>query len=265
MPRAPESREGSHRFEEERSELRPGEAHVWSAVLDASEERCRELDGFLSPDENARAQRLLSGVHRRRWAAGRGILRSILSRYLSIPPAEIRFAYTDRGKPVLAGARDSRGIRFNLSHSDERFLFAATIGREIGVDIERVRASRFDQPVARRFFTPRERALLDATPEEEWAAAFFAIWTRKEACIKASGLGLAISLSSFDVSADASQPRVISSRGAGAGGEISWTLVDVETAPGYRGACAVETAPGYRAACAVEGRDLAIVCREFSL
>jgi len=253
MAAAPESRASFFPSERGLFEIRSGEAHVWSAALDVSEERRRELDGFLSPDENARAQRLLSEVLRRRWAAGRGILRSILSRYLSIPPAEIRFAYTDRGKPVLAGARDSRGIRFNLSHSDARFLFAATIGREIGVDIERVRVSRFDPPVARRFFAAGERALLDATPEAEWAAAFFAIWTRKEACIKASGLGLAISLGSFDVSMDSSEPRVVTSRGALAGGEISWTLVDVEAAPGYRGACAVE------------GRDLAVAYREFSL
>ena len=82
---------------------------------------------------------------------------------------------------------------------------------------------------------------------------FVAFWTRKEACIKASGLGLSFTLASFDVSGNAREPRVIVSGGDAAQSVRSWTLVDVETVPG----CA--------AACAVEGMGLSVICREFRL
>jgi 4'-phosphopantetheinyl transferase len=228
------------------------EAHVWSASLDIDGQGVRRLEDALSFDERERADRLATPGHRRRWIAARGILRSILSSYMRISPEKIRFSYSDRGKPLLADPDERTALRFSLSHCENRALVAVIQGREIGVDIERIRENRFDAAVARRFFTPDEQALLRSTPPAEWPAAFFAIWTRKEACVKASGLGLALPLRSFDVSGEATTPRLIVARNDLAA-HTAWTVVDVETAPGYA------------AACAAEGRGLTILRREFRL
>ena len=93
-------------------------------------------------------------------------------------------------------------MRFNISHSEDRALLAVTTGCEVGVDIEAVRTDWAPDDVARRFFSPHECAWLYALPAEMRRAAFFRIWSRKEAYIKAHGLGLSMGLDSFDVAVD---------------------------------------------------------------
>jgi 4'-phosphopantetheinyl transferase len=128
---------------------------------------------------------------------------------------------------------------------------AVTTGRGVGVDIESVGTRAREADIARRFFTPGEDRALRAADDFARPALFAAFWARKEACIKASGLGLLLSLDSFDVSADAREPRVVESKGGDARGGRSWTLADVEAVSGYA------------AACAVEGRGLRIMQGEF--
>ena len=166
------------------------EAHVWAVPLDIDENRLRNLDGVLSPDERERAARFAISLHGKRFVAARGILRTILSRYAGAAPAEIRFSYGPHGKPFLSPEAGRGEIHFNVSHAADRALIAVTKGREIGVDIESIGERPFDMGIVRRFFSPREGAVLLSAPEAARASLFAAIWTRKEACIKASGLGL---------------------------------------------------------------------------
>ncbi len=234
-------------------ELRDGDAHVWGASLDFDENRLRALDGVLSSDERARAGRFIRALHAKRFAAARGVLRTILSRYTTEDPEEIVFSYGAHGKPFLSAAAGRGEIHFNVSHAGDRALVAVTRGREIGVDIESIGERPFDAEVVRRFFSPREGAVLGSTPEAARAGLFAAFWARKEACIKAWGLGLSFPLSSFDVSGSAREPRVVATGGDAAHGARPLTLVDVETVPGFA------------AACAVEGAGLKLICGEFRL
>lgn len=231
-------------------EIRAEEAHVWSASLDLDENAIPPLESVLSLDERERAGRFFFALHRKRFVAARGILRTILSRYAATDPAEIILSYGDHGKPCLFSSCGPAEIEFNVSHAGDLALIAVTRGRGIGVDIESIGERLYNAEVVRRFFSPHDESVLRSTPEAERAKTFVAFWTRKEACIKASGLGLSFPLASFDVSPDAKEPRVIDS-----GGESrrSWTLIDIETAAG----CA--------AACAVEGIGLSFIRREFRL
>ena len=155
----------------------------------------------LSADEQARATRFAFQVHRERFAAARGLLRELLGRLLEVAPKAVRFESGAGGKPRLPPDL-GRGVRFNLSHSQDRGLFSFSRGRELGVDIEALRGAVEHTAIAMRFFSPAERAALASLASSERAAAFFTVWTRKEAYIKLLGRGLSIPLDSFDVSLD---------------------------------------------------------------
>jgi 4'-phosphopantetheinyl transferase len=232
-------------------ELSEGDVHVWAVSLDLDDRALQACECVLSPDEAARAARFVLLLHRTRFAAARGVLRTILSRYAGTEPAKIGFSYGARGKPRLSAESVRNGLEFNVSHAGDRALVAVTRGRGIGVDIESIGTRAHEADIARRFFTPGEDRTLRSADESARPALFAAFWARKEACIKASGLGLFLSLDSFDVSAGAREPRVVESAGGDTQGGRSWTLADVEAASGYA------------AACAVEGRGLRIMQGEF--
>src|ERR1041384_7387282 len=165
--------------------LATGEVHVWRLALDQPESVLTEFRRALDADEIERAGRFHFEKHQRHFVAGRGGLRYVLSRYLDVKPEELRFSYGAFGKPALIGEE----LRFNMSHSHGLALFAVSGDRELGVDVEHVRADFASEDIARRFFSTVEVAAFNALPKEEQVAAFFRCWTRKEAYIKAIGRG----------------------------------------------------------------------------
>jgi 4'-phosphopantetheinyl transferase len=210
--------------------LSPGTIRVVSVSLDAPEARLEELRARLAPDEQARAERFVFERHRRRFSAARGLLREQLAAELGASPDALRFEYSPHGKPHLEGERE---LRFNLSHSQERALVALARGRELGIDIEGLREDVAHEAIAARFFSPLERAALAQLEAARRAAAFFAIWTRKEACVKLLGGGLRIALDSFDVSLDEPARLLRAPEGAG-----DLELRSLEAPAGFRAALA---------------------------
>jgi phosphopantetheinyl transferase len=119
-----------------------GSVHVWRADLAAVEDG---LEDLLCADERSRAARILPARKRVLWVRSRGLLRALLGRYLDRDPRELRFVLGPHGKPALLSEGPTRpdvgeDLRFNLSHSDDHALVAVSAGREVGVDIERIRA-----------------------------------------------------------------------------------------------------------------------------
>src|SRR5437660_237879 len=98
-------------------ELGADEAHVWRASLDQPADMIAKLAPLLSQDERQRAERFHRPADRRRFIAGRGILRRIISAYLAIPPGQLRFIYNKYGKPAVSDDQNDRALNFNLSHS----------------------------------------------------------------------------------------------------------------------------------------------------
>ncbi len=176
--------------------------HVWRVSLSQPEEIVNALEAILSEDERRRAGRFLKAQDQRRFTVARAALRAILGDYLALPPPEIRFRYTDHGKPELALLSGAEAIRFNVSHSRELALYAVTLNREVGIDVEYVRAGFPVDEIAPQFFSQAENAALAPLAPDERARAFYACWTRKEAYVKADGKGLSMALDKFDVSVD---------------------------------------------------------------
>lgn len=154
----------------------------------------------LSADERERAARFHFLKDREHFIAARGLLRLLLSRYLDLPPQQLSFSYSPYGKPALAGERDCTSLRFNVSHSHGVALYAFTLEREVGVDVEYIRQDVVGESIAEHFFSAQEVTSLRALPAGVQPQAFFNCWTRKEAFIKARGEGLSFPLDQFDVS-----------------------------------------------------------------
>ncbi len=153
-------------------------------------------------------------------------------------PQEIRFQKGPGGKPAVAG--ENPMIRFNLSDSGGRALYAVAYGREVGVDVEVIRAKPKAAALVNRFFSLNEKAAFQKLDAREELAAFFAGWTRKEAYVKAIGKGLRFPLDRFDVSLTPGDQNALL-RVEGEPEEAKrWSLRDIDLGPGFRAALAVE-------------------------
>lgn len=140
---------------------------------------------LLSPDEQARAAAYRFPTHRQRFIAGRAALRSKLAELIGVEPEVLRFGYSAHGKPFL---RDSQ-IHFNLAHSENLALLAMA-PCPIGADLERRRPVEFDL-LARQVFSPGELNAWNEMSASEKTTAFYRLWTRKEALLKALACGIA--------------------------------------------------------------------------
>ena len=130
--------------------------HVWRAALDVPESQVRSLWYTLTADECQRAERYVFEKDRTHFVVARGLLRVLLGRYLGQDPPHLRFTYGPHGKPALATDTGGGALRFNVSHSHGLALYAITRGREVGVDVERIRPEVAQEKIAERFFSPRE-------------------------------------------------------------------------------------------------------------
>jgi len=213
-----------------------GDAGIWLVDLDGADADPPVALALLSGDEQARAERFVFDIHRRRFVNGRAALRTLLGERLGCAPRDVRFQYGPAGKPSLMGGA---GIHFNLSHSDRYALVAIATGAELGVDIEHVRPLRDMDLVAERVFSAGERQALGKVPPDRKAEAFFAGWTRKEAYIKARGEGIGL-LGSVEVAlAPDEMPRLI--RVAGLPDEPDrWSIGALSPVPGFAAAVCIE-------------------------
>jgi 4'-phosphopantetheinyl transferase len=220
--------------------LNADEVHVWYATLDREASRMEAYRQALSPGELARADRFRFEEDRHHFIVARGLLRLILSRYLDVEPAQLRFCYGRYGKPALANGLGEGMLSFNLAHAEGLALYAVARGRQIGVDVEHIRADYPYQEVVERFFSWREQGVLRALPQRARCGAFFAGWTRKEAYLKARGEGLSLPLHEIEVTLAPREPALLLSVGGDAQEARRWALHELKPHPGYAAAVAVE-------------------------
>lgn len=179
-----------------RSIARLGASEIWQVQLDVA----MALDKLpaLSDAEEARAQRLVFARDRARYRSAHRALRQLLSAHAGVPPHLVQWSTSPFGKPQMC---DVAGVEFNLSHSQNVALVA--IGsRPVGIDVEVIRPIDGVADIAKACFSTRERQALSALPAGKCLSAFFVCWTRKEACVKALGLGLSIDIRSLEVGTD---------------------------------------------------------------
>lgn len=167
--------------------LADGTIHLWRFRLDLSAAESDYLQQDLSPDEIARAERLLIPEKQQQFVVARSGLRNILGRYLCMEPASIQFSYGEQGKPALQTGPAS--LNFNLAHSGQLALLAVTRTGQIGVDIEYIDQSLDFHLLAEKYFSPQELAVLTSMPEQRQRRTFYRLWTQKESRLKYSGRG----------------------------------------------------------------------------
>jgi 4'-phosphopantetheinyl transferase len=216
------------------------DVHLWRAKLDQSDKCVKQLTQILSDDELRRAERFRFDKDRKYFIVTRGILRIILSHYLSVKSDQLQFGYSTYGKPYLAVKSNGNKIYFNLSRSHNLALCAFTRSHQIGVDIEYIRPiTKADQIVA-RFFSAHEHAMWQQIPKDQKQEAFFHIWASKEAYIKARGEGLSMHLDQFDVSFAPGRPTALLIASRTSGESSRWLLRTLQPGPDYVAALVVE-------------------------
>lgn len=171
------------------------DVHVWRFSLHGSSDE-DALGACLDAFECERAARFYKEQHRRRFMAFRGQLRHILGQYLGLPPSEVPLDTDHQGKPVLAPGAGLPELQFNVAHSEDIALYACYARGAVGVDLEIRQSRRFTSldGLIERVLDAEERRYVSALPEVEQPDVFLALWSLKEAAVKASGVGLRMAL-----------------------------------------------------------------------
>lgn len=220
--------------------LSNNEVHVWCVNLNLPASRVEQLAQNLSPDEQGRADRFYFGRHKRRFIVARGFLRIILGNYLDMEPDNLVFSYSERGKPELAFNSREGMLCFNVSHSHELGLYAITRDHHIGIDIEHFRSNLDLEQLAKRYFSPREYAVISSLHPDQKQEVFYNCWTQKEAYLKATGEGLA-GLEGVEVSLDPGKPAALLSIKGNTQSACCWSVHQLRIPkPGYAAALVVE-------------------------
>jgi 4'-phosphopantetheinyl transferase len=213
--------------------LQNGEVHIWLACLDVDPQQRIRLRSYLNEEEVSRAERFVFPRDRDHFIVARGRLRELVGRYLRCAPNVVQFKTGRYGKLSLLDDLDP--LRFNLSHSNSLALYGFCLGRELGIDTEKIRPGFAGEGIAARYFSAAEQKELAEVPNELRDTAFFLCWTRKEAYIKAHGGGLQIPLDSFDVSLKPGQPEQLRSMDSG-----RWSMRSFVPAPEFLAAIITE-------------------------
>ncbi|HFA51609.1 MAG TPA: 4'-phosphopantetheinyl transferase superfamily protein [Bacteroidetes bacterium] len=217
--------------------LAPSEAHLWRVGLDIPPSRQSSFWDILSDDEKQRANRFRFEKDKRRYIAGRAVLRNLLAQYLNKKPAEIHFRYGPQGKPF---SENGLSLKFNLSNSAHLALIGFVLNDELGVDLEDAGREVETTLVAKHFFSKKETERLLALPAHQQQTAFYNCWTRKEAFIKAKGDGLSFPLDQFEVSLRPNEKAELLATYWDEKEKEKWSLFSVAPMDGFVGALAVE-------------------------
>lgn len=183
--------------------LAPLEIHVWE--LDLSEPPGTAAGEALAAPEEERARRFVFERDGQRYRRARAALRGVLSLYLGLPAKRVALRDGPDGKPFVDGAP---GIGFNLSHSGDIGIVAVGRMPHVGVDVEARHVRPGMRDVAALAFTAAEKEALAAIPDDALADPFLTCWTRKEACLKALGTGLAADPRSVEVGVEPGRRRL---------------------------------------------------------
>lgn len=195
------------------------------------------LEAVLSAAERERAAALRTATLRRRFILRRAARRHILADYLASGPVQIRFTQGPNGKPQAPNAGP---LQFNCSHREDVAVVAVCPDAPVGVDVEALDPGVGPKPheldgLSQVMMSIAERVEFGSLPQARRRTALLTTWTRKEAVVKALGVGLSLPLDSFDVPVDpATPPRLLARRGTANDGK-QWSMTELSLPPGYVG------------------------------
>lgn len=170
-----------------------GLAEVYYGVTDELGQR-PDLINYLSVNERSKAEKILSSKDRETYLWTHVLLRSIISKKLNVSPMEISIIIDVNNKPVL----EDDQLSFNITHTRNSFAIAVSDQRYVGIDMERNVPDFNFISIIDSFFSYRERQFILNTGRES-GNRFFLLWTRKEALLKAFGIGILTDLKQVEV------------------------------------------------------------------
>ena len=220
--------------------IRQSEIHIWRINLTSLNDNETQLNDSFSDEECDRAQCFHFVKDRRRFVVRRMALRDLLGKYLGVRAKALRLLHTPHGKPVIEGQAGSAGIRFSCSHSADWALIAITRGLELGVDLEQHRPMSDLADLVNASFSDHEITEWMSIPEAFKIRCFFDGWSRKEAFVKAIGLGLSFSLKNFSVSLARNQPAKLLNVENDPEAVNHWKIQSLDVLPDYSGALVFE-------------------------
>jgi 4'-phosphopantetheinyl transferase len=151
----------------------------------------------LDDSERARAGNFVRATDRLAYVAAHALKRSVLAQaFPDQSAAALRFVADCFGKPFLA---EGTGLQFNLSHTVGLIALAVSFRSPVGIDVETLGAPLCRDAMQSVLNASEHAALARAA---DWDDAFLALWTAKEAVIKAEGMGLSLPLSAIEVQHD---------------------------------------------------------------
>jgi 4'-phosphopantetheinyl transferase len=227
------------------------EVHLWYVFVDriTDPETLRAYEAVLSPDEEARYRRFAFVRNGQQFLVGRALVRTTLSCYADVPPADWVFAAGVYGKPEIARPEAFAKLCFNLAHTDG-LVACAVAACEVGVDVEEVNRRNVSADLARYCLSAAELAHWESLPDEERREVFFDYWTLKEAYSKARGLGLSVPLHAFSFELHADKPPTLSLTPESGEDPKDWQFARLRPSRHHRAAVAIRR---------TDGRDVALV------
>jgi 4'-phosphopantetheinyl transferase len=221
----------------------PPEIHVWRINLIRPSKEIARLQEMLSDDEKQQSARFHFAHDQRRFIVRRAVLRQLLAVQLGLHPEEIKIDSANFQKPKIAAPQNSDGLRFSCSHSADWALIALAQNRDVGVDVEQHRPLPDAGDLARNFFSDFEIAEFERLPEPARTEGFFNCWTRKEAFVKAIGLGLAYPLKKFSVTLAPGRPAALVDTAGDSAARKNWLMASLDVAPAHSAALVFEAGP----------------------
>ncbi len=213
----------------------------WLALEAVEAADLARFEAMLDGSERARAARFRRAEDRASYVAAHALLRRMLSDVAPVAVTAWRFRPGRFGKPLIDGPQAALGLQFSLSHT--RGCVACAVGfQPVGIDVEQ--AGRVVEPgVAERFFAPDEIAFLRRAAPAARGRVFVALWTLKEAFLKATGEGLRRELSSFAISLLPLGVRFARDQGEEAADDPeAWHFAQFAPGEAYIGAVAMQLA-----------------------
>lgn len=167
------------------------EIHIWQWCLNATLQGSENGLALLSEEETNRLKLFKFKKDRFCYFVTHCMKRCVIARYLNALPETLSFTRSERGKPTILAQQNWLNLQFNISHSHQIVLIALTLEDPIGIDIEYHAENTCVENLSKFVFSSLEKQFFSTlTHQEEKKKAFFRCWTRKEAYLKAEGIGL---------------------------------------------------------------------------
>ena len=212
-----------------------GAVDIWR--IDLADAVIGLFPNSLSDEENTRSKHLRGEKIALGGCTRASALRTIIATLVRRAPAQVRFEHGPFGKPRLSVEAGQRPLHFSLTRSGDLCLIATSSDHAVGIDVEQMSSQGGEDSIADQVFTPHEKAMLQSLTGPQKRRVFLDLWTRKEACAKAMGMGLQACLRDLDVSGiDAKLPANFPAEMKGSAG---WRLVSLSPAAGYVATLAV--------------------------